>query len=220
MAGVDTFDQCTQECCAYLMQIVTMRTGTLNGLAALQSACARLAETLAGQSENVATLKVWERGLEGARRDFTAAAGAVEMEGGGDPYGGGRPGWVKAGANNEANVMVRELLEKGENRVKQMIHIRDKEERRVVFREKVQSARQGHTRAKGTQVSRNAEYGEVQKDGFVQVYVRDQLMCVVLARSGNVETILWRDGHTELWQEGKFDRILSENTKDQYAEDL
>ena len=44
-------------------------------------------------------------------------------------------------------------------------------------------------------------------------------MCVVLAWTGNVETILWRDGHTELWQEGKFDRILSENRKDQYTDD-
>ena len=72
MAAVDSLDQYKQECCACLLQIVAMRTGTFNGLAELQAACAGLAETLEEQSESVARLKVWERGLEVFDRDCRA----------------------------------------------------------------------------------------------------------------------------------------------------
>ena len=81
------------------------------------------------------------------------------------------------------------------------------------LREKLARVRRGHIWPKGTHIE-SVEYGEVQKEGFTQIYVNGALGCVVTRREGNVEYIVWSDGLTkrgvkediveERWERGVF----------------
>lgn len=64
------------------------------------------------------------------------------------------------------------------------------------LRDKLARVRRGHVWPKNTRIE-NVEYGEVQKEGFTQIYVNGELGCVVTRRLGNVEHIVWSDELTE-----------------------
>ncbi len=67
----------------------------------------------------------------------------------------------------------------------------------------MERVRATHTFRQNTQIE-SAEYGEVKKEGFTQIYANGALGCVVTWRNGNDEVILWPDYHTENWYDGKF----------------
>jgi hypothetical protein len=72
------------------------------------------------------------------------------------------------------------------------------------LREKLARVRRGHIWPKGTHIE-SVEYGEVQKEGFTQIYVNGALGCVVTRREGNDEDIVWHDSvWVEKWQRGVF----------------
>lgn len=62
-------------------------------------------------------------------------------------------------------------------------------EREQQRRERLQRVRKGHTCPKNTGIQ-SAEYGEVRKEGFTQVYVNGALGCIVTRRAGNDEDIV------------------------------
>ena len=75
------------------------------------------------------------------------------------------------------------------------------------FRHKLETVRKGHTWPKNTKIE-NVEYGEVQKEGFTQIYVHGVLACVVTRRERNDEDIVWHDSvRVEKWQRGVFVRL-------------
>lgn len=77
------------------------------------------------------------------------------------------------------------------------------------------------------QNSHSLEYGELpltmQVTGnptwsFTQIYMNGELQCVVTWRNWNDEIILWPDGHTEDWLNGKFQNIQYPDIKSRYTD--
>jgi hypothetical protein len=68
---------------------------------------------------------------------------------------------------------------------------------------KLERVRATHTFPRNTNIE-SVEYGEVQKEGFTQIYANGALECVVTWRNRNDEVIAWPDYHTENWHDGKF----------------
>jgi len=81
---------------------------------------------------------------------------------------------------------------------------------------KLERVRKTHTFPRNTNIQ-SVEYGEVQKEGFTQIYANGALGCIVTRRNHNDEVILWPDYHTEYWEDGKFESVQYPSVEYRYS---
>ncbi len=81
---------------------------------------------------------------------------------------------------------------------------------------KLERVRATHTFPRNTKIE-NVEYGEVEKEGFTQIYANGALGCIVTRRNRNDEVILWPDYHTENWLDGKFHAMQYASVEYRYS---
>lgn len=81
---------------------------------------------------------------------------------------------------------------------------------------KLEMLRETHTFPKNTKID-SVEYGEVEKEGFTQIYGNGALGCIVTWRNRNDEVILWPDYHTENWLDGKFHSMQYDSVEYRYS---
>jgi hypothetical protein len=91
----------------------------------------------------------------------------------------------------------------------------------------LETLRETHSSSVKGEKSNSTEYGELSLTmevtgwstwPFTQIYMNGELKCIVIWRNRNDEVILWPDGHTENWLNGKFQSIQYPNIKSRYTD--